>query len=82
MRRNSEHVTWAPPKAGSVCFPRFRRDLDAERIAERLIERTGVVILPGARFQYDRPYFRVGFGRTDMTAALQLFEAELPSLLR
>jgi aspartate/methionine/tyrosine aminotransferase len=81
MLRNSAHLTWSPPLAGSVAFPRFVRDIDAEAAAERLIEKTGVVIVPGARFQYDRPYFRVGYGRTDMGLALQLFEHALPSLL-
>jgi aspartate/methionine/tyrosine aminotransferase len=81
MRRHSEHIAWVPPRAGSVCFPRFVRDVDAEHIAERLIDRTGVVILPGSRFEYDPAYFRLGYGRTDFSAALDLFEAELPELL-
>jgi aspartate/methionine/tyrosine aminotransferase len=81
MRRNSAHVTWSPPRAGTVAFPRFVRDLDAEQVAERLIERSGVVILPGARFQYDRAYFRIGYGRADMGTALELFEGALPSVL-
>src|SRR2546430_17524710 len=46
MRRNSAYVTWSPPRAGSVAFPRFVRNLDAEDIAERLIATTGVMILP------------------------------------
>ena len=70
MERHAAHLSWVPPRAGSVCFPRFRRDVDAERAAEMFIERTGVVILPGSRFQFDRAHFRVGFGRHDTIEAL------------
>jgi aspartate/methionine/tyrosine aminotransferase len=71
MTRHKEHLTWAPPRAGSTCFPRFRRDLDAERAAELFIDRAGVAVVPGARFQYDRAHFRVGLGRMDMAEALE-----------
>ena len=70
MARHEEHLTWAPPRAGSTCFPRFRRDLDAERAAELFIDRAGVAVVPGARFQYDRAHFRVGLGRVDTAEAL------------
>jgi aspartate/methionine/tyrosine aminotransferase len=78
MSRHREHLSWAPPRAGSVCFPRFSTDIDAERAAEMLIERAGVTILPGARFQYDRPYFRVGLGREDMREALEAIDRYIP----
>ena len=42
-----------------------------------LIERAGVTILPGARFQYDRAFFRVGLGREDMGEALEAIEPYL-----
>ena len=70
MTRHKEHLTWAPPRAGSTCFPRFRRDVDAERAAELFIDRAGVAVVPGARFQYDPAHFRVGLGRMDMAEAL------------
>lgn len=72
MKRHSASLSWSPPQAGSVCFPRFRADVDAERVAERLITQTGVLIVPGSRFDFDRAHFRVGFGRRDMPQALEL----------
>lgn len=77
MDRHRTHLSWAPPRAGSICFPRFVGDVDAERAAEMLIERAGVTILPGARFQYDRAFFRVGLGREDMGEALEAIEPYL-----
>jgi aspartate/methionine/tyrosine aminotransferase len=81
MRRHSAEISWVRPRAGSVCFPRFVRDVDAERIAERLIAETGVVILPGARFGYDKSYFRIGYGRKDMATALRLIGPALTEIL-
>jgi len=81
MRRHTREITWIPPRAGSTCFPRFVRDIDAERVAERLIEECGVVIVPGTRFGYDRSYFRVGYGRTDMPEALALLDSVLGPVL-
>jgi aspartate/methionine/tyrosine aminotransferase len=74
MTRHAAHLAWAPPRAGSVCFPRFIRDVDAERVAESFIAKVGVVILPGGRFEFDRAYFRVGFGRHDTAEALALLD--------
>jgi len=70
MARHAEHLSWGPPRAGSICFPRFRRDIDAERAAELFIERAGVAVVPGAHFQFDRAHFRVGYGRDDTPEAL------------
>lgn len=80
MKRHADHLTWAPPRAGSVCFPRFTADVDAERVAETLIQDTGVVILPGARFQFDRAHFRVGFGRYDTAEGLALIDPLIEQL--
>jgi aspartate/methionine/tyrosine aminotransferase len=80
MRRHEEHLTWVPPRAASVCFPRFRGNVDADRAAEQLIARTGVLILPGSRFDYDRAHFRIGFGRRDMADALALIDPLIPEL--
>jgi aspartate/methionine/tyrosine aminotransferase len=70
MKRHEEHLSWGAPRAGSTCFPRFRGDVDAEIAAELFIDRAGVAVVPGGRFQFDRAHFRVGFGREDMAEAL------------
>jgi len=80
VRRHAARLAWSPPKAGSVCFPRFIGGVDAERVATQLVERTGVLIVPGSRFEFDRAYFRVGYGRTDMAAALALIDPLMSEL--
>jgi aspartate/methionine/tyrosine aminotransferase len=82
MHRHAEHLSWVPPRAGSTCFPRFRRDVDAERAAEQLIREVGVVIVPGARFDFDRAHFRIGYGRENMAEALELIEPLIARVAR
>jgi len=77
MQRHRDHLAWIPPRGGGICFPQFIRDVDAERAAEMLIDRTGVVILPGGRFGYDRSHFRVGLGRLDMPLALHAIDPHI-----
>lgn len=68
--RHRRHVEWVRPRAGSVAFPRLLTR-DADRLAEALVAREGVLILPGSRFGYPGSHFRLGFGRIDMPVALE-----------
>ena len=82
MERHAAQLSWVPPRAGSVCFPRFVADIDAEIVAELLIEKAGVVILPGGRFQFGRAYFRLGFGRDDTVEGLGLIDPLIEEAVR
>ncbi len=68
---------WTPPVAGSIAFPRLSDGSDSEVLAERLVAETGVLLLPGKYYDYDRSYFRLGFGRANMPEALARLEAWL-----
>jgi aspartate/methionine/tyrosine aminotransferase len=71
--RNSAWCTWVRPRAGSVGFPRLLA-ADADRFSDQLIEREGVLVLPGSQFGYPGNHFRIGFGRRNMPEALARFE--------
>jgi aspartate/methionine/tyrosine aminotransferase len=68
---------WVRPRAGLVAFPRLIASHDVDDFCARLVERTGVLLLPGSIFDHEENHFRVGFGREDMPEALRIFEAEL-----
>jgi len=72
--RNADTLQWIRPRAGSVCFPRLIGG-DVEALTKSLVEREGVLLAPGSRFGYAGNYFRLGYGRRDMPAALERFEA-------
>lgn len=70
-------LRWVRPKAGIVAFPRFVGGLDAESAASTLMERFGVLIVPGPIFDHDRQHFRLGFGRRILPQGLERFDAFL-----
>ncbi len=74
FERRPGFARWTPPAAGSVAFPRLSDGSDAEELAERLVAESGVLLLPGAYYDYDRSYFRLGFGRANLPEALARLE--------
>lgn len=74
-----KHLTWVRPRAGSVAFPRLTTDEPGaiDRFSDELVKREGVLLLPGSQFQHEGNHFRIGFGRTNMPAALERLEAFL-----
>jgi aspartate/methionine/tyrosine aminotransferase len=71
--RNSSWCSWIRPQAGSVAFPKLL-NADADLFSSQLIEREGVLLLPGSQFGYPGSHFRIGFGRRDMPEALMRLE--------
>lgn len=76
MARHEDRLEWVRPRAGSVAFPRLLNG-DVDRLAARLVEQEGVLLLPGSRFGYPGNHFRIGFGRTDMSPALERLDGFL-----
>jgi aspartate/methionine/tyrosine aminotransferase len=70
---NSSWCSWVRPRAGSVGFPRLL-GIDVDRFADLLIEKEGVLILPGSQFGFPGDHFRIGFGRRNMPEALARLE--------
>jgi aspartate/methionine/tyrosine aminotransferase len=58
-----ELFEWVAPKAGVVCFPRIRPevDVDVDRFYRALLEQHGTYVGPGHWFDQDRRFFRLGF---------------------
>jgi aspartate/methionine/tyrosine aminotransferase len=73
--RHAERFEWLPPQGGSTAFPRLRAGGPVERFVEDLLQREGVLLLPGTLFHHPGDHFRVGYGRRDLPAALERLEA-------
>ena len=65
---------WVRPRAGSTAFPRLLADEPIEAFARDLVEREGVLLLPGECFGYPGNHFRLGLGRSDLPTALERLE--------
>jgi aspartate/methionine/tyrosine aminotransferase len=66
--------SWVKPKGGSVAFPRLLIQDDVDQFCQDLLEVEGVLLMPGSIFNYNKPHFRIGFGRKNMAEALLQFE--------
>ena len=69
-------ATWVPPAGGSTGFPRLaaparERFGGIDGFAAALVERSGVLLLPGSTFGHPGDHFRIGLGRTGLPAALE-----------
>ena len=76
--RHADALTWVRPRGGSTAFPRLvpagPAGRSADRFAARLVEATGVLLLPSSQFGFGDSHVRIGLGRTDLTQALALVE--------
>lgn len=81
IRKNLDHLDaffeshadmfrWHRPKAGSVAFPALLNGT-VDRFCADLIEKAGVLLLPGTLYGKDLNSFRIGFGRKNLPEALQ-----------
>jgi aspartate/methionine/tyrosine aminotransferase len=74
-------VEWVRPRGGSIGFPRLVVDRPIDEFASELVQATGVLILPGTLFGDTSNHFRVGYGRTNLKAALARFDRYVAATL-
>jgi aspartate/methionine/tyrosine aminotransferase len=75
--RHAAIFEWTTPNASTIGFARFKPKQDVQVFCEELVQRAGVLLLPGT--VYDEPrHIRFGYGRRNMSEALN----ELDSWLR
>ena len=74
--RHGDRVEWVAPRAGTVCFPKYLGG-NVDAFCSDLVERRGVLLLPASQFGFAGDYFRLGYGRTGMPAALEQLEEYL-----
>jgi aspartate/methionine/tyrosine aminotransferase len=75
FERRPEQFGWVRPGGGSIGFPVLRAGVPIDRFTEDLLAAEGVLLAPGSIFGHPGNHFRLGFGRTDMPAALAGLEA-------
>lgn len=70
------------PLAGPVAFPRIPQRPDVDAFCAEVLDRAGVLLLPGTVFDEHSDAFRVGLGRLNFPAALDRFRWYLEQTLR
>lgn len=69
---------WRRPDGSCVAFIRYKGADGVERFTERLVEETGVLLLPSSIYQSElgpvpQDHFRIGFGRSNLPEGLTVF---------
>lgn len=75
--RHASRLVWVPPQAGTVCFPRLHADSGVEAFCTRVLRDRGVLLLPSTVYEYGDSHFRLGLGRDDFIAGLEVLDAYL-----
>lgn len=75
--RHASLLSWIPPEAGTVCFPRLVNGDGAEAFCARVLRDTGILLLPSTVFDYGDSHFRLGLGRDDFPLGLDILNAYL-----
>ncbi len=82
FERRADAFSWVRPRGGSTGFPRLvpggPAGASAEAFAARLVEATGVLLLPSTTFGSGDSHLRIGLGRMDLPEALGKLESTLP----
>jgi aspartate/methionine/tyrosine aminotransferase len=73
FERHGDRLRWVRPRVGCIGFPRLIGE-SVDGFAERLVEREGVLLLPGTTYGHAGNHFRLGFGRRNMPEALARLE--------
>jgi aspartate/methionine/tyrosine aminotransferase len=72
FQEHPQQFAWFAPKAGSVAFPEWLGDEPLEQFCQQVLEKQGVMIVPGNLFGYSGQHFRIGLGRKNLPEALAL----------
>jgi len=85
--RFESRFDWKAPKGGCVAFPRYLGSDGVEEFCRRLVEETGVLLLPASIYRSElaetpRDRFRIGYGRANLPAGLQAMEIWLTGVQR
>jgi aspartate/methionine/tyrosine aminotransferase len=73
LARHSARFAWQRPQAGSIGFPRLTGE-DVTDFCQNLVEKSGVLLLPGTLYEDSGNHFRIGFGRKNFPDALARLE--------
>jgi len=71
---HTDLFAWNRPKAGSISFPMLRQ-VSVDAFCADLVEKAGVLLLPGTLYGSGLNAFRIGFGRRNMPDSLDRLAA-------
>lgn len=85
--RHSELFDWRRPDGSCMAFPRYKGTDGVEHFTRRLVEDSGVLLLPGSVYRSDLgptppDRFRIGLGRTGLDEGLAALDEHIKKRAR
>lgn len=78
MKKYQAQFEWVEPKGGCIGFVKIKHaELNSQSFCDNVREKANLLLLPGAVYDVQEPYFRIGFGRKNFLKLLKRFEAYL-----
>jgi len=81
FQRHSSSLRWTRPESGTIGLVELLLPVSIDDFAQELVEKTGVLIMPGSVFDMPGNFFRIGFGRKNFPDVLHHFENYIESCL-
>lgn len=67
-------IDYKEPMAGSTGFIRLNIGMSTLNYTQRLVEETGIMMVPAEMFEYGSSHVRIGFGRANFQEAIMMWE--------
>lgn len=74
MHRYQKYLSWVRPQSGTMAVLELLLPISVDAFAEDLVQKHGVLIMPGSVFDLPGNFFRIGFGKKNMPEILKRFE--------
>jgi len=74
VRRNSDLLEFIEPNAGSTALVKLNIDCSSLDYCDKLVSKTGIMMVPSEMFDFGDSHVRIGFGRENFVEALKVWE--------
>lgn len=73
FKEHADWFEWVRPKGGCIGYPLFKGEEPIDEFADKLLNKSGILILPSSIYDHPGNHFRISFGRKNMPEALERF---------
>ena len=77
--KHADLFSWVRPQGGCTGFVQYHGTKPLHDFCYEVIEKAGILLLPGSVYSVSSPHFRIGFGRKNMPEVLAHLEKFLSS---
>lgn len=79
METYKDLFEWVRPEGGCIGFVKYKGKEPIENFSKKLVKEKGVLLMPASIYDYPHNFFRIGFGRKNMSIALDKLKEFLGS---